>query len=122
MTQDFSFLDERLNAAKAQLNQALEQASRDLIRFKRNNQPTAQEQQAMQQAALRGELGDDMRELARKIDRGEDCWEAVFEGRSPNLDLLRGHLTRMAEQHREAIRENIEEDESFDPANPPPIS
>jgi hypothetical protein len=122
MTQDFSFLNERLNAAKAELNQVLEQASRDLIRFKRNNQPTEEEQRAMQQAALRGELGDDMRELARKIDRGEDNWDAVFEGRSPNLDLLQGHLTRMADQQREAIRTSIEEDENFDPANPPPLS
>jgi capsule polysaccharide export protein KpsE/RkpR len=122
MTQDFSFLNQRLNAAKAQLDQALEKASQDLIRFKRNNQPTAQEQQAMQQAALRGELGDDMRELARKIERGEDNWNAVFEGRSPNVDLLQGHLNRMAQQHREAIRESIEEDENFDPTNPPPLS
>ncbi|GIH10026.1 hypothetical protein Rhe02_80930 [Rhizocola hellebori] len=121
MTQDFSFLNRRLDAAKAELNQVLEKASQDLIRFKRNNQPTEQERQAMQQAALRGELGDDMRELARKIDRGEDSWDAVFEGRSPNVDLLRGHLNRMAEQHREAIRESIQEDDDFDPMNPPPL-
>jgi hypothetical protein len=120
MTQDFSYLDERIAAAKAELGQVMEQASRDLVRFKRDNQPTEQERQAMQEAALRGDLGNDMRELARKIDQGEDNWDAVFEGRSPNMELLRGHVSRMAEENREAIRVAIEEDEDFDPSVPPP--
>jgi hypothetical protein len=118
-TPDFEYLDRRMRAAKAELDEYLEKASRDLLTYKRENQPTPEEQRALQQAALRGELGDDMRDLARYIERGEDTWDDVFSGRSPNKELLRGHLDRQIEANREAIARAFEEEE-FDPSQPPP--
>jgi len=115
---DFSALERQLRLAKAELNAAMEQAVRDLSRYRRDNEPTEQERRALQEAALRGDLGDDMRELARKVDRGQDNWDAIFSGESPNAELLRGHLDRMLTAHRGAIIQAIEEDEDFDPYPP----
>lgn len=118
MTSDFSSLDDQLQAAKAELGQTIAGAQRDLARFQRENQPTTEERRALQEAALRGELGDDMRELARRVSRGEDTWEGIFSGDSPAAGLLRNHLGRMATEQRAAIITAIEQDESFDPFPP----
>lgn len=118
MTSGFSSLEVQIQAAKAELGQTIEQARQDLARFRRENQPTNEERQALQDAALRGELGDDMRELARRVDRGQDTWAAIFSGESPNTGLLRGHLDRMAAENRAAIGTAIEEDPEFDPFPP----
>jgi hypothetical protein len=112
--------DDRLRAAMAELDHVIDRAQEDLYRFQRDNQPTREELQALQDAARRGELGDDMRELARRIEAGQDSWRAVFAGESPNAALLRGHLDRMAEQNREAIRTALADDEEFDPFAPSP--
>jgi hypothetical protein len=116
---DFAAIEEQMRAARAELGDVMEEASRELIRYRRENQPTEQERQALQDAALRGELGDDMRRLARYVDNGEDSWDAIFSGRSPNRDLLQGHLERMITQHREAIVQAFEDDPDFDPSEPP---
>jgi len=113
MTTDFSEFAERIRAARTQLDVALAQAERDLARFKRENQPTPEEQRQLHEAAQRGDLGEDMRELARRIDAGEDSWQAVFAGESPNIDLLRGHIQRMVSENREAIAQAIDEDEEL---------
>lgn len=122
MTSDFSSLgnpiDDRIQAAKAELGQVIAQARRELARFRRENQPTDQELQALQDAALRGELGGDMRELARRVDSGQDTWAAIFSGDSPRAGLLRGHLARMVAENRAAIDTAIEEDPEFDPFPP----
>lgn len=118
MTSGFSDLDDQVQAAKAELGQAIAQARQDLARFRRENQPTDEERQALQDASLRGELGEDMRELARRVERGQDTWEAIFSGDSPNAGLLRGHLDRMAAENRAAIGTAIEEDPDFDPFPP----
>lgn len=111
MTRDYSALEERIRAARAELDTVLAQAERELSRFKRENQPTDEEREQLQEAALRGELGDDMRQLAERIDRGEDTWAAVFAGESPNTGLLRGHVDRMIAETRDAIAEALEDDE-----------
>ncbi|MET0135175.1 MAG: hypothetical protein ABW215_16470 [Kibdelosporangium sp.] len=111
-------LEDQLQAAKAELGEAIAQAQDDLARFRRENKPTAEERQALQDAAARGELGDDMRELARRVSTGRDSWEAIFAGDSPASGLLRGHLDRMAEENREAIGTAIEQDPDFDPFPP----
>lgn len=111
MTNPFAELNERLRAARAELDTVLAQAEQDLARYRRENKPSEEERQALQEAALRGELGDDMRRLAERVDRGEDSWDAIFAGESPDADLLRGHLERMIEENREAIVEGLDEDE-----------
>ena len=46
-----------------------------------------------------------MRELARLVEQGEDSWDAIFSGDSPNTDLLHAHLERMMAEHRDAVAE-----------------
>lgn len=108
-----------MRAAKAALGEAMENAVRTMERFERENKPTAEEQRQMQQAALRGELGDGMRTLAQRVEAGQDNWDAIFSNRSPNSHLLEEHLTRMAEANRDAIRQAFEEDDEFDPSVDP---
>lgn len=115
---DFARIEQQMRAAKDALNDAMEHALREMARFERENRPTEEERRELQQAALRGELGDDMRTLARRVEAGEDNWDAIFSGESPNAELLRGHLDRMVSANRDAIVQAIEEDEDFDPADP----
>lgn len=117
-TPDFARIEARLRAATAALNEVMEEAVIELARFERENRPTEEERRALHEAALRGDLGDDMRTLARRIEAGEDDWDAVFSGRSPNDELLREHLENMIEANRDAITRAIEEDEEFDPYPP----
>ena len=110
---DFDYLDRRMRAATAELDGVMEKAVRDLSRYERENRPSEQDRRALHEAALRGELGHDMRRLARYIENGEDSWDAVFSGRSPHGELLRGHLERMIERNRDAIAQAVEEDEQL---------
>jgi hypothetical protein len=77
---------------------------------------TAEEREALEEQASSGELGEDMTTLVEKIQGGEDTWEQVFSGESPNAPLLRGHLTRLVEEHKEdlalAFEELIEAEEA----------
>ena len=77
---------------------------------------TPEEKEALEAQAASGELGDDMKSLVEKIRSGEDTWEQVFSGESPNATLLQGHLTRMVDEHKEdialAFEELIEEEEA----------
>lgn len=77
---------------------------------------TEEEKKALEEQAESGELGEDMATLVEKIRTGEDSWEQVFAGESPNAALLQGHLTRMFEEHKEdlalAFEELIEEEEA----------
>ena len=77
---------------------------------------TDEERQALEEQAASGELGDDMKTLVEKIRGGEDTWEQVFSGQSPNGALLQGHLDRMVEEHQDdialAFEELVEEEEA----------
>jgi hypothetical protein len=119
MTGGFSGLADDFRAAAAELDRVVAQARQDLARFQRENQPTPAELEQLQDAALRGELGFDMEELARRVDEGRDNWSAIFSGESPNSVLLRGLLTRVIDENREAARTAIEDDPDFDPFPPP---
>ncbi len=77
---------------------------------------TDEEKQALEEQAESGELGEDMKTLVAKIRGGEDTWERVFSGESPNGALLQGHLDRMVEEHQDdialAFEELVEEEEA----------
>ena len=77
---------------------------------------TDEEKTALEEQAESGELGEDMLTLVGKIKEGDDTWERVFSGESPNGALLQGHLTKMFEEHKEdialAFEELIEEEEA----------
>ena len=64
---------------------------------------TEEERQALEEQAESGALGDDMQTLVGKIKAGEDTWEQVFAGESPNGALLQGHLAAVLEEHQEDI-------------------
>ncbi|MBI4901512.1 MAG: hypothetical protein HY829_13705 [Actinobacteria bacterium] len=70
---------------------------------------TPEEKEALEAQAASGELGEDMLTLVEKIRGGEDTWEQVFSGDSPNAPLLQGHLDRMVEEHKEDIALAFEE-------------
>ena len=77
---------------------------------------TDEERTALEEQAESGELGEDMARLVGKIKEGDDTWEQVFSGESPNALLLQGHLTKMWEENQEdlalAFEELIEEEEA----------
>jgi hypothetical protein len=77
---------------------------------------TDEEKQALEEQAGSGELGEDMKTLVEKIRGGEDTWEQVFSGESPNGALLQGHLTRLVEEHQDdialAFEDLLEEEEA----------
>jgi len=70
---------------------------------------TDEERSALEEQAESGELGEDMQTLVGRIKAGEDSWEQVFSGESPNGVLLQGHLTKMFEEHRDDIALAFEE-------------
>ena len=77
---------------------------------------TDEEKKVLEEQASSGELGEDMATLVEKIQGGEDTWEQVFSGESPNGALLQAHLTKMFEENKEdlalAFEELIEEEEA----------
>ncbi|WP_210439014.1 hypothetical protein [Nocardioides xinjiangensis] len=77
---------------------------------------TEDEREALEEQARSGELGEDMQALVARITSGEDTWERVFSGESPNGALLQGHLSRMVEEHQEdialAFEELVEQEEA----------
>lgn len=70
---------------------------------------TDEEREALEAQAESGELGEDMQTLVEKIRGGEDTWDRVFAGESPNASLLQGHLTRLVEEHQDDIALAFEE-------------
>lgn len=52
--------------------------------------PTREETEELQRQARSGELGDDMRGLARHIDAGRTSWAEVFDGSSPYAETHPG--------------------------------
>lgn len=77
---------------------------------------TDEEEEALEEQAASGELGEDMRTLVGKIRGGEATWEQVFSGESPHATLLQGHLTKMVEEHQDdlalAFEDLIEQEEA----------
>lgn len=100
---------EGLTASLADLRATVEQMNaRPLL--------SDEEEQALEEQARSGELGEDMETLVEKIQAGETTWEQVFSGESPHATLLQGHLARMVEEHQDdlalAFEELIEEEEA----------
>ena len=100
---------EDLTASLADLRSTVDQlTARPLL--------TDEEKQALEEQAGSGELGEDMKTLVEKIRGGEDTWEQVFSGQSPNGALLQGHLDRMVEEHQDdialAFEQLVEEEEA----------
>ena len=86
-----------LAASHVELQEAIDDlSSRPLL--------TDEEREKLEEQAESAALGEDMQTLVRKIRDGEDTWEAVFAGESPNGPLLQGHITTQLEEHLEDIQ------------------
>ncbi|SEB73905.1 hypothetical protein SAMN04489844_0958 [Nocardioides exalbidus] len=107
---------EAISAAREDLTASLADLKATVDQLNAKPLLTDEEKEALEEQAESGELGDDMLELVGKIKGGEDTWDNVFSGESPNGALLQGHLTKMFEEHKEdlalAFEELIEEEEA----------
>ena len=101
-----------------ELRATLDRARANLDRVRAVPTTTPEERRELQRVAASGELGPEMRELARHVQAGRTTWADVFEGTSPYTDLLRPHLDRMVALHGESVRRQIEADPEFDPMAP----
>ena len=95
----------RVDAAHAELCEALGalRLALDAARARRRTDETA----ALQRQALSGALGADMRTLAERVRAGATTWAEVFDGTSPDVDLARSHVARMAEAHGPRLRGQV---------------
>jgi hypothetical protein len=93
------------DAARAELREALGalRLALDVARARRRTDETA----ALQRQALSGALGGDMRTLAERVRAGATTWAEVFDGTSPDVDLARSHVGRMAEAHGPELRRQV---------------
>ena len=105
-----------ISAAREDLTSSLADLTATVEQLGKQPLLTDEEKQALEEQAESGELGEDMQTLVEKIRSGEDSWEQVFSGQSPNGALLQGHLTRMVDEHQEdialAFEELLEEEEA----------
>ncbi|GIM64646.1 hypothetical protein Pve01_83820 [Planomonospora venezuelensis] len=105
-----------INAAREDLTSSLADLRASVEELEKKPLLTDEEKQALEEQAESGELGEDMQTLVEKIRSGEDTWEQVFSGQSPNGALLQGHLARMVDEHQDdialAFEELLEEEEA----------
>jgi len=105
-----------IEAARGELTATMADLQASVASLEAQPLVTEEEREKLEEQAESGELGDDMKALVAKIKAGEDSWQQVFSGQSPNGALLQGHLTTMWEEHGEdiqlAFEELIEEEEA----------
>ncbi len=58
-------------------------------------------------------MGPEMRELAAIVARGEDSWDAIISGGSPNSALYRGFFERAMNTHRDYLTRQFQQDETI---------
>jgi hypothetical protein len=94
-----------VDVAHAELREALGalRLALDAARARRRTDETA----ALQRQALSGALGADMRTLAERVRAGSTTWADVFDGTSPDVDLARSHVARMAGAHGPRLRRQV---------------
>ncbi len=98
-------MTEAIDDARHELRDALRAARAALSRAR--VVATREELNALQRQALSGELGPEMRRLARRVAEGGTTWAAVFDGTSPDADLSSNHVTRMADTHAPELRRRV---------------
>ena len=98
-----------ISAAREDLTSSLADLTATVEELEQRPLLTDEEKEALEEQAASGELGEDMQTLVETIRGGEDTWEQVFSGRSPNSALLQGHLKRLVDEHQEDIALAFEE-------------
>ena len=95
----------RTDTALTELREALGalRLSLDASRARRQQDDWA----ALQRQALSGALGADMRTLAERVRAGATTWAEVLDATSPDVDLARSHVARMAEAHGPDLRRQV---------------
>jgi hypothetical protein len=95
----------RADAAHADLREALGalRLALEAARARRRTDETA----VLQRQASSGALGADMHTLAERVRAGATTWAEVFDGTSPDVELARSHVARMAETHGPELRRQL---------------
>jgi|GEM_PF-6800921 len=109
-----SSLDERLAAAQTAFQQALADTRRHVARVAATPVHTAEQRARLEDDALAGRLGQEMRELAERVAARETTWGEVFDGTSPHAGLLVPHVSRMQELYADQWRAVVRADPDFD--------
>ena len=108
MTREDDILAE-LAKARAEFDVAQADLESHLEEMRARPLLTDDERKALEEMAEKGELDDDMTALVTKVKAGEDSWEAVFSGESPNGALLQETLSRLVAEHELEIAEAWED-------------
>lgn len=108
-------MSDGIELALRELRQTVAATRAALARVQAQATTTPEERRELQAQARSGALGADMETIARHVESGETSWPEVFEGISPDTDLLRGHLERMLGQHAAGVRRQLLSDPGFDP-------
>ncbi len=108
MTREEEILAE-LAKAHAEFNVAQADLQSHLDKMRAQPLLSDEERKALEELAEKGELDDDMTALVKKVKDGEDTWDAVFSGESPNGALLQNNLSRLVAEHEFEIAEAWED-------------
>jgi len=94
-----------VDAAQAELRDALAALRRGLeaVRAGRRTDQTA----TLQEQALSGALGADMRTLAERVRAGSTTWAEVFDGTASEVDLAHAHVAQMVDLHAPELRRRL---------------
>jgi hypothetical protein len=98
-------MNETVDAARRELRDALGTARAALTRVRAGT--SDEHVSVLQRQALSGEVGPELRRVARRVAEGSTTWAAVFDGTSPDVDLIRAHVSRMAGAHGPELRRRI---------------
>lgn len=104
--------------ALAELQAATEDLRAKTARAKAETRMTREEREEFEQAARSGRIGSEMQQLGEKVDAGEDSWEAIWSGRSPNRALFGTFFDRTWAEVAPDVKRQIEQDD--DTPQPPP--
>lgn len=107
------FAASRVAAARAELTAALDHLRAANARTAAQIRLTPEKKDALTAAARGGEMGPEMRELAAIVARGEDSWDAIISGGSPNSALYRGFFERAMNTHRDYLTRQFQQDETI---------
>lgn len=101
--------------ALAELQAATEELRAKTAHAKAETRMTREEREQFEQAARSGRLGPEMQQLEEKVDRGEDSWEAIWSGGSPNQALFSTFFDRTWSEVAAQVKRAIEEDDDVEP-------
>ena len=101
--------------AMAEVQAATDELRATTARARAETRMTRDEREEFEQAARSGRLGPEMQQLAEKVDRGDDSWEAIWSGRSPNQALFLTYFDRTWAEVGPQVKRAVEADDDLEP-------